>query len=511
LRLGDWRRKHFPMEETSQKKLFLAVFPSVMLPMFLATLDTTIVSTAIPAIAGDLGDVERVSWIVVSYLIAATIAAPVYGRLGDALGRKRVMFLALGVFILASVLCAMSRSIMALSAARVLQGLGGGGLVTLSQALVGEVVPPRERGRYQGYTATTVVCSSSLGPVVGGWLTQYFNWQTVFWVNVPLGLLAVLLTFRLKPRLPSAGAFNFDFAGLALFILAVVPLLLAIEQFQKFDPTLLPFAVLMLGISATAVVLLLRQQALAKSPLLPIALLRQEVIWRCNLMAVCTGATIVSLVTFLPIYLEVVRALSPAEAGMHLLPLTAFVAVGSIITGQIITRTGHCGRVPSVGQPVLAVLMLAFAILAPSLSLAQLPIFFFGIALTLGTSMPVVQVVVQLVAGVRQLGAAAGSVQFFRSVGAGLGAAVVGAVLFGSLAAFDTDTARLFAHMVEVGPKALDGLSPERVAVVQAQVANAFRAAFAVIAIFPMVAAYNAWKMPVRRIDNFTPPPAKSV
>ena len=497
------------MEETSQKKLFFAVFPSVMLPMFLATLDSTIVSTALPAIAGDLGDAARVSWIVVAYLIAATIAAPVYGRLGDALGRKRVMFMALSVFIFASVMCAMSRSILALSAARVLQGLGGGGLMTLSQALVGEVVPPRERGKYQGYTATTVVVSSCLGPVVGGWLTQYFNWQTIFWVNIPLGLLAVLLTFRLKPRGAVVGTFSFDFPGLALFILAVVPLLLALEEFQKFDLALLPIAALMLAISATAVVVLLRQQARASAPLLPIALLRQEAIWRCNLMAVCTGATIVSLVTFLPIYLEVVRSLSPAEAGLHLLPLTGFVAVGAMVTGQIITRTGHCGLVPTVGQPILAVLILAFALLAPSLSLSQLPIFFLGIALTMGTAMPVVQVVVQMLAGVRQLGAAAGSVQFFRSVGSGLGAALVGAVLFGTLAAFDPDAARLFAHMVEDGPKALDGLSPERVAIVQPQVANAFRAAFTVIAIFPMVASYNAWKMPVRRIEGYAPPSAK--
>jgi EmrB/QacA subfamily drug resistance transporter len=494
-------RKHCAMDEASPRKLFFTVFPSVMLPMFLATLDTTIVSTALPAIAGDLGDVQRISWIVVSYLVAATIAAPVYGRLGDAVGRKRVMFMALGLFILASILCAVSQSTLALTAARVLQGLGGGGLMTLSQALVGEVVPPRERGKYQGYTAGTVVFSSSLGPVVGGWLTQYFGWQTVFWVNLPLGLVAVLLTFRLKARLPQAGSFHFDFPGLALFILTVVPLLLSLEEFQKFDIAQLPFAVLMLAISVGSAVLLLRQQARAKSPLLPISLLRQETIWRCNLLAVCTGATIVSLVTFLPIYLEVVRMLSPGDTGLHMLPLTAFVAVGAMITGQIVTRTGRGALVPSIGQPILAILILLLALLAPVLSLAEMPILLMGIALTIGSAMPVVQVVVQLLAGVRLLGAASGSVQFSRSVGSALGTALVGAVLFGSLAAFDTNTAHLFVRMVEEGPKALDGLMPERIAVVQSQVANAFRAAFMVIAVFPMIASYTAWRLPVRRID----------
>ena len=258
------------MEDVSQKRLFLRVFPSVMLPMFLASVDGTIVATALPAIAGELGQVERVSWIVVSYLVAATIAAPVYGRLGDALGRRRVMFLALGLFISASALCAVAPSILVLTIARLLQGLGGGGLMTLSQALVGEVVPPRERGKYQGYTASVFVCASSFGPVAGGWLTQSLGWQSVFWVNIPLGLLAVFLTFRLKVRPPTLGAFRFDFLGLALFALTIAPLLLSLEEFRKFDVSVLPWAFMMLGLAGGACFLLVRQQVRFPAPLLSI-------------------------------------------------------------------------------------------------------------------------------------------------------------------------------------------------------------------------------------------------
>lgn len=489
------------MSEPSPRRLFFTVFPSIMLPMFMAALDGTIVATALPAIAGTLGEVERVSWIVVSYLVATTIAAPVYGRLGDALGRRRMMFGALGLFIVASVGCAMAPTIPWLTLARVLQGLGGGGLMTLSQALVGEVVPPRERGRYQGYTATVFMSASTFGPVAGGWLTQNLGWQSVFWINLPLGLLAVALVFRLPVRPAPTGRLCFDFVGLALFTLTIAPLLLALEEAQKFDLALAPVALAMLALSAGALVLLVRQQTRADAPLLPVTLLRQEAIWRTNMLAACAGATIVSLVTFLPIYLQVVRGTTPTDTGLRLLPLTAFIAVGAMITGQIITRTGRAAAVPSVGQPILALLLLALAFVAPALSLSQLPWLFLLTALACGTAMPVVQTVVQMLAGPRQLGAASASVQFSRSIGSAIGTAIVGAVLFGTLAATDGRTAALFAQLVELGPKALAGLSPERLAVVQTEIAHGFRAAFVAIACFPALGAFMALTMPVRRIE----------
>src|SRR5271168_3910315 len=193
-----------------QRPAFLAVFPSIMLPMFLAVLDQTIVATALPSIAAATGEVERASWVVVSYLIASTIAAPIYGRLGDAFGRRRLMFVALAVFIAASVLCAASTSIVLLTLARLLQGLGGGGLMTLSQALVGEAFPPRERARYQGYLAAVAVCANTFGPVAGGYLTQHFGWPSVFLINVPVGLVAVLLAFKLPARQPQRAEWKPD-------------------------------------------------------------------------------------------------------------------------------------------------------------------------------------------------------------------------------------------------------------------------------------------------------------
>ena len=219
-----------PTEGQSTRGLFMRVFPSICLPMFMAAVDATIVATALPAIAGTLGDVERISWVVVSYLMATTIAAPVYGRLGDALGRKRLLFLALGVFVAASVGCAAAPTLLWLVAARVLQGFGGGGLMTLSQALVGETVPPRERGRYQGYLASIFMTASTFGPVAGGWLTQHLGWQSVFLINMPLGLIAAVLAVRLPDRRPTRSRMRFDWLGLILFSGFVVPLLMALER-----------------------------------------------------------------------------------------------------------------------------------------------------------------------------------------------------------------------------------------------------------------------------------------
>lgn len=485
---------------THSRALFFAVFPSIMLPMFLAAVDQTIVSTALPAIAGTLGDVERISWVVVSYLVATTIAAPIYGRLGDVLGRRRLLFVALTIFVGASALCALSTSILMLTAARVLQGLGGGGLMTLSQALVGEVVPPRERGRYQGYLASVFVCSSTFGPVAGGWLTQHFGWQSVFAINLPLGALAFVIAFRLPKRAVGTGRFSFDFIGVFFFAGFIAPLLLALEQAQRFDLHSMALALGLALVAAASLVLLLRQERRAATPLLPISLLRQAVIWRTDCMAVCVGATLVSLITFLPIYLQVVRGTDPGRTGVLLLPLTAFIAFGSMFTGRMITKTGRTAIFPSIGLPIVALAIGVLAVFAPHLSLGQLPFLFAVIALTNGTAMPVVQTTVQTVAGPKQLGAAAASVQFSRSIGAAVGTAIVGAVLFGALAAKDADTAHLFARLVQIGPRALDGLTPARLAVVQSEIADAFRSAFLTIAGFTAIGAVLAWSIPMRRI-----------
>jgi EmrB/QacA subfamily drug resistance transporter len=480
--------------------LFLTVFPSIMLPMFLAAVDQTIVATALPAIAGSLEDVERVSWVVVSYLVANTIAAPVYGRLGDVLGRRKMMFVALGVFIAASLLCAVAGSILMLTAARLLQGVGGGGLMTLSQALIAESVPPRERGKYQGYLSGMYASAATFGPVAGGFLTQHFGWHSVFLVNVPLGALAVVLVMRLPAHASGGGRVQFDVLGTVLFAGFIAPVLLAMERAQHIDLAAAPAVVGLLVLAAVSLLLLIRQEKRARAPLLPIALLRQPGIWRTDAMGACVAGQTVSLVSFLPMYLQVVRGASAGGSGVLLLPLTLGVATGSFFCGRIIAATGRTAVLPSVGLAVSAVMLLSLAAFAPMLTTGMIVAMLAVGSFCTGTAMPVVQMTVQTVAGPRFLGAAAASVQFTRSVGASFGTALVGAVLFAVLAARDPQTAAAFARLVQIGPRALAVLPAAQQLVVRGEIADAFRAAFLTIGCFTTGGMLFAWWLPVRRI-----------
>jgi EmrB/QacA subfamily drug resistance transporter len=489
-----------PAGPSSGRGLFLTVFPSVMLPMFMAMMDGTIVATALPAIAATLGAAERVSWVVIGYLIATTIAAPVYGRLGDFLGRRRLMFLALGVFTAASVFCAFAPSVEVLTAGRVLQGLGGGGLMTSSQALIGEAVPPRERARYQGYLAVNAVSASTFGPVAGGFLTEHLGWTSVFWVNVPLGLAAALLLLRLRPQPGSGVPARFDLIGLILFVAFIASALLAIEQAQRFDRAALPQILALVAVSIASLLLLGRQERRAAAPLLPIQLFRQPTIWRSDALVACHGATLVSLVTFIPLYLRVVRGVSASETGLMLLPLTAGIGVGAMVTGRAVSRTGRTAIFPSLGLIVVFLTLAFLAYAAPLLTNTELVILLAVNALFMGTVMSVAQVTVQTAAGPKMIGAAAGSVQFSRSVGAAFGTAAVGAVLFAVLTVRDPEAAQLFERLLEQGPSLLDSLAPARRAVVQEEIINAFRAAFLTIAGFAGAALALAWSIPLRRI-----------
>jgi EmrB/QacA subfamily drug resistance transporter len=485
---------------TETGKLFLKMLPSIVLPMFLAVVDQTIVAAALPAIAADLGGIERVSWVVVAYLVATTIAAPVYGQLRDIAGGRRMMFIGLAVFISASLLCAVSTSIEMLIAARVLQGFGGGGLMTLSQALIGETIPPRERGRFQGYLAAVVVTSSTFGPVAGGYLTEHFGWRSVFLVNLPVGLLAFLLTMRLKTIVPNVKGWSFDWIGLGLFVTFIAPVLLAVSQAHQMTASSLVTFCILFGIGLVSLVLLLRHERHERFPLIPIALLRQPVIWRSDALAACHGAMLVSLVTFLPLYFRVVRGLSAGETGLLLLPLVVSIGVGSVITGRLVSKTGYTTIFPSIGLIFVVALLFFLAFGASDLTTRQLAALFCAQGVFMGTVMGVVQVTVQRAAGSASLGQASASVQLSRSVGAAFGTAIVGLVLFASISYMDREAADMFRQIVDQGPSILGSLPHDRQSAISAEIASAFRAAFATIAVFGCLALPLAWSIPMRRI-----------
>lgn len=489
----------------TSRSVFLTVFPSVMLPMFLAVVDQTIVATALPAIAANLGEIKRASWVVVSYLIAATIAAPVYGRFGDTFGRRRMMLIALTIFIAASVMCALAPSVEVLTATRVLQGLGGGGLMTLSQALVGEAIPPRQRGRYQGYLAAVAVSSNTFGPVAGGYLTETMGWPSIFLVNVPIGLVAIVLVYRMRslsddPSHDTDESGNFDSTGLFLFASFIASIILSLEQIQHMDSEAIGTVAALVALGVISLILLWRREQRTAFPLLPISLLKQPTVWRSDALAACHGAALVSLITFLPIYLRAVHGASPGQIGLLMVPLTVGIGVGSMITGRIVSRTGCTMIIPFYGLIVVTSILLFLGIWAPHLNIRELPWIFGVNALFMGTVMGVVQVTVQAAAGPRMLGAGAATVQFSRSVGAAFGTAVVAAVLFSVLEVTDRAIAAQFGTIVQQGPDVMLSLAPEQQAAMKSVIGNAFRAAFVAIAGFTGLGIWLAWSVPLRRV-----------
>jgi EmrB/QacA subfamily drug resistance transporter len=484
----------------TRRATFFTVFPSIMLPMFLAVVDQTIVATALPAIAATMGEVERASWVVVSYLVASTIAAPIYGGLGDAFGRRRLMIVALIVFIVASIACAAAPTVGLLTLARLLQGLGGGGLMTLSQALVGEAIPPRERARYQGYLAAVAVCANTFGPVAGGYLTGHFGWRSIFLINVPIGIIALLLARGLPASAPARAQWRPDPLGLLFFSAFVVSSLLALEQTQRVALAVLPMIGGLIAIAIVAALLLVRHESKTPSPLIPLALLRQPTVWRTDALAACHGAALVSLITFLPIYLQVVRGHTPAETGFLLVPLTIGIGTGSLTTGWLVSRTGRTTIFPVFGLALVTANLLVLALWTSSLGIPALAALLLWNGLFMGTVMGVVQVTVQSASGPQRLGEAAASVQFSRSVGAAFGTALVATVLFAVLSLKSPETARLFAEMVERGPEVAAALPPAQQAIVRADVAAAFRAAFLTCAGFTTLGFFLALTIPLRRI-----------
>ncbi|APZ50375.1 MFS transporter [Salipiger abyssi] len=419
----------------STATLFAAVVP----PLFIGMIDQTIVATALPDIARDLGGFGTVGMLITAYLAATAISAPVYGRLGDALGRRKLMSIAIVVTMLGSLLCAIAPNFGTLVAARVMQGFGGGGLISLAQALLGQYVGPRRRARYQGYLAGIAIVASTFGPVVGGFVTGHLGWRWIFALNVPLTLLALLLIQRLPPRRTPKHAMVFDWAGLALFAALTVLIIAGFDSLKTGTaaPALLACAVIVLG-------LLVWRERRATHPLFPGDLLANRSISLSALLAMCHGALYVALLSFIPIYFAVARDRAADEIGLLMLPITVGIGTGAFVTGRLMSRSGRTTLYPVTGLICAAGLLLFL-----SRNLSELPdlgisLVFMLVSACLGSIMGVVQITVQMEAGVPRLGIATSSVSLSRSFGAVAGTAVAGVIVGAGLAGAAPDPDRVF-------------------------------------------------------------------
>lgn len=489
------------MTPAEMRVAFFRTFPGVAPAIILAAIDQTIVATALPAIAGSLGSVENLSWVVVSYLIAATIAAPVFGRLGDVFGLRNLLLVALGLAALGAAVSATAPAFGVLILGRLLQGFAGGGLATLAMALIGEAVPPRERGRFQAWIVACFTTAACLGPITGGWLTEMFGWRAVFWALLPWIGLAVPLALRIPSRGGNRHAgFRFDLPGVLLFAGFVGPALLALSYAQRLSLAAVPAAVAMAVLAVVALWLLLRQERRARDPLLPLPLLSEPTILRSNLLTALAHGALVALLTFLPIYLQSVRGASPVQAGVLLLPLSLGGGMGGLTAGWLLTRTGIAMPFARFGLALAAAALVVIAVLAAGLPDWGLAMLFGLVAIGIGCSYPVVQIIVQVAAGPKQLGAAAASVQFSRTLGAAVATAVLGALLFGTLAAGEPAVAALFARLMQGGPGLLATLQPAEQLALRTGLSDAFRVAFLGAAAMVGLGSWLASRVPMQRL-----------
>ncbi|MCW2713206.1 MAG: drug resistance transporter, EmrB/QacA subfamily [Frankiales bacterium] len=433
--------------ELSHRQI-MVILSGLLLGMFLAALDQTIVSTAMRTIADRLEGQTAQAWVTTAYLITSTISTPLYGKLSDTYGRKPFYVFAIVVFIVGSMLCGLAQSIYELAAYRAVQGIGAGGLMSLAFAIVGDLVPPRERGRYQGYFMAVFGISSVLGPVLGGafagqdTLLGLDGWRWIFYINVPLGLLALFVVLR-RLHLPRhRSKARIDFLGAALLTTTVVPLLLLAEKGRDYgwgSPT-------SLGLLALGVVSLIAfvacERRMGEAAILPLRVVSSSVFSLTSVTAVLVGAGMFGGLVILPLYLQIVRGASPTAAGLQLIPLMVGIFIASAISGKFMSRTGRYKVLPTIGTALMFTALMLMSTLDPQTPLPQTMSYMLLMGSGLGLSMQTLVISVQNALPPRDMGVATSSVTFFRSLGGTLGAAVSLAILFGSLAANIQDRAR---------------------------------------------------------------------
>ncbi len=411
------------------------VFTGLMLVMLMAALDQTIVSTALPTIVGDLGGLSHISWVVTAYLLAQTAVTPVYGKLGDLYGRKIVLQVALVVFLIGSALCGAAQTMTELIAFRAIQGLGGGGLMVGAMAAIGDVVPPRDRGRYQGIFGAVFGLASVIGPLLGGFFTTTLSWRWIFYVNLPIGVAAFAVLAVTLPSRQDESHHRIDYLGagtLAGALTAIVLLsTLGGTDYAWGSPQIVALAVIAIVLVISFVLIERR----AAEPVLPPRLFRDSVFTVTSGIGLVVGFALFGSVTYLPLFLQVVLGASPTSSGLQILPLMGGLLITSIGSGQLISRTGRYRPYPIAGTAIMVVGLFLLSTMDPQTSRATASAFMFVLGLGLGLTMQVLVLAVQNAVDYKDLGVATSGATLFRSIGGSVGTAILGSIFSNRLAA----------------------------------------------------------------------------
>ncbi len=401
----------------------------IMLSLLLAAMDQTIVSTALPRIVADLQGLEHYAWVVTSYLVASTAVTPVVGKVSDMYGRKPLFIIGIISFLVASVLCGLSQTMLQLVIFRGLQGIGAGILMASVFASIADLFPPRERGKWQGLVAAVFGLAGVVGPVAGGYITDYWTWRWIFYINIPLGLVALVVVILGLPRGGGHGRRAIDYLGVASLITTVVPFLLALSLGGRELPWTSPQVLGLFGVSAASLVVFLFVEARAPEPVVPLKLFRNSI------FVVSIGATLLTSVgmygslIFVPLFVQAILGASPSEAGAVLVPMTLSIVLGSAISGQVISHWGRYRLIALGGIGVMAVGMFLLTGLTPGADLMTVVRDGVLVGFGLGVTMPLYVIAVQNAFPYQVLGQVTSALQFFRSVGATIGVAAMGALM----------------------------------------------------------------------------------
>jgi EmrB/QacA subfamily drug resistance transporter len=399
-----------------------------MLVMLLAALDSTIVATALPTIVGDLGGLQKLSWVTSAYLLGQTAVTPLYGKLGDQLGRKRVLQSAVMLFLAGSALCGLAGSMTQLIAFRAVQGLGAGGLIVLVQATVGDVVSPRERGRYQGLFGAVFGLASVAGPLLGGVIVEHLSWRWIFYVNLPIGVVALGVIATALPAVQARSRPAIDYAGAGVLATALSAIVL-VASLGGTTWAWGSLQVVLVSVAAIALLFLfLAVERRAREPVLPLAVLRDAVFRVAGMLSLIVGFALFGSVTFLPLYFQTVFHSSPTGAGLRLIPLMGGLVLTSIVSGRVISRTGRYRPFPIAGTAVMTVGLLLLSRLDGATSALAADLYLLVLGLGLGLVMQVLVLAVQNAVAYEVLGAATSGVTLARGIGGALGAAVFGTI-----------------------------------------------------------------------------------
>jgi EmrB/QacA subfamily drug resistance transporter len=447
------------------------IIAGIMLAMFLSALEQTIVAPALPAIGKSLADLDNLSWVVTAYLLAATAATPLFGKLTDIHGRRTIMLLAIGIFIVGSLVCALAPTILVLVVGRTLQGIGGGGLIPIAQTIIADLLTPRERPMAQSYTSVVFMSASILGPVLGGLLTDHLHWSFIFWINLPLGAVALVMTSRALRRLPrNDRPHQLDIPGVTLMVAASVALLLALDWGGAHYRWISWQIIALIAGSAVLWTLFAARLLTAREPFIPLAILRGKVTSALTCAAFFSIGTIMGVTIVTPLYCQMVLGASASVSGLALIAFLGGATLGSLLTGRLIVRLTHYMRVPIVGL-IIAIVTLGFLAAEPAgLSLGVFSVLLGILGAAIGPMYPASTILMQNAVKLHQLGTATGALNFFRLLGGAVIVAVFGAIVLGS-AGDHTGVVTL-----------------EKLAAGHADFAHAFRFVFIAAAIFLAIA-----------------------